>query len=687
MPSTKRRRLNKPNPLQEDVYQSRVRNDLWLKSRFESIFAKYERNFEEIGDEIELDSGRIVVDNGHLLSMHDEYDVGRTRQMRMHDANAVDKPPIPAYFSRLLEEKSDSRNQYAKEKRERHLGILSPPDSFQRLEDDDVDSLLGDVQSLEEHALGCSKQVETSTWMSGSLNQGGPFQFDTEPAWQAPPLPLKQPLPHRTTPPLEPLGSHPRTSSSGDSHLRMSLWADTSNSTPHKSSTCPSASSRKRSRGPGSSWTKDEVTDLQRLMTSGYVSLNAIASKFPEKPKKAVAYRLSVMRRLMPSEMEAYISSFPAQVMLTPSRMSVQEGGRPSFRGRTESRRETLVRKSDLISSTNADGQCNPPRTGEARRTRSGRFLAEKVIHNANPQTSLSTSPIASVIPAKGPHAFTNRENQMQKDTRTLSAEKTPSLKKDQNSGLVFLPPYTNSYPPIQSISSKKAAEPLSLSARPTSLAITADCPFAIESANVTAPKENKRKSSSSLVDMQSLGRVSSSQSTPPVSVSCGSIATVIIPPTSGLSGIPLPVRTKTSSAKVTEPSTLKKPPDHSLIHEKISKASPFISTPRGARPAAGSLSKITQSPAVKEPQGDLLRAKTKPKSSHLAMTPQRAQVAVKTPSRPRRMSSLLEDLSEDELSTPIPIATRIRRKSVSCKKAAIPHRSMSEDEIDDLQL
>lgn len=40
-----------------------------LKSRFEDIFAKYEKDFTGVGDEIDLSTGEVVVDNGHLESM------------------------------------------------------------------------------------------------------------------------------------------------------------------------------------------------------------------------------------------------------------------------------------------------------------------------------------------------------------------------------------------------------------------------------------------------------------------------------------------------------------------------------------------------------------------------------------------------------------------------------------------
>ncbi|KAF3481972.1 uncharacterized protein GIQ15_04731 [Arthroderma uncinatum] len=60
-----------------DVNQARKANDLRLKSRFESIFEKYGKDFSSVGDEIDLAKGTIVVDNGHLTEMGDEHDVGR----------------------------------------------------------------------------------------------------------------------------------------------------------------------------------------------------------------------------------------------------------------------------------------------------------------------------------------------------------------------------------------------------------------------------------------------------------------------------------------------------------------------------------------------------------------------------------------------------------------------------------
>src|SRR5271155_4826015 len=59
-----------------ELEQARYMNDLCLKSRFEAIFEKYSQDFTEIGDEINVETGEIVVNNGHLESMESETDTG-----------------------------------------------------------------------------------------------------------------------------------------------------------------------------------------------------------------------------------------------------------------------------------------------------------------------------------------------------------------------------------------------------------------------------------------------------------------------------------------------------------------------------------------------------------------------------------------------------------------------------------
>ncbi|MCJ1320254.1 hypothetical protein MMC15_005592 [Xylographa vitiligo] len=87
-PPLKRQRLgNSP----EQLLQKRARNDLRLKSRFESIFEKFGKDFTGVGDEIDFQTGKIVVNNGHLTTMQGELDAeGLANE---EDELATDTPP------------------------------------------------------------------------------------------------------------------------------------------------------------------------------------------------------------------------------------------------------------------------------------------------------------------------------------------------------------------------------------------------------------------------------------------------------------------------------------------------------------------------------------------------------------------------------------------------------------------
>ncbi|KJX94253.1 hypothetical protein TI39_contig4205g00023 [Zymoseptoria brevis] len=82
-----RRRRSIPAPEAPSAAEAEVRqlelarnqNDQKLKSRFERIFRKYEHDFTDVGDEIDIESGEIVVDNGHLQNMRDEADPGQSK--------------------------------------------------------------------------------------------------------------------------------------------------------------------------------------------------------------------------------------------------------------------------------------------------------------------------------------------------------------------------------------------------------------------------------------------------------------------------------------------------------------------------------------------------------------------------------------------------------------------------------
>ncbi|KAA8642310.1 hypothetical protein EYZ11_002898 [Aspergillus tanneri] len=64
-----------------DLQEARAQNDLRLKSIFEGIFQKYEKDFTEVGDEIDLKTGKIVINNGHIQGMEGEHDTGEREEV------------------------------------------------------------------------------------------------------------------------------------------------------------------------------------------------------------------------------------------------------------------------------------------------------------------------------------------------------------------------------------------------------------------------------------------------------------------------------------------------------------------------------------------------------------------------------------------------------------------------------
>ncbi|KAK5056211.1 hypothetical protein LTR84_012764 [Exophiala bonariae] len=89
--------------LDQDLDSMRYRNDFLLKSRFESIFEKYSKDFTGIGDEIDLETGEIIVDNGHLHSITTETDTGMGNNVdtgkAFLKAMTVDQDPEDPYYN------------------------------------------------------------------------------------------------------------------------------------------------------------------------------------------------------------------------------------------------------------------------------------------------------------------------------------------------------------------------------------------------------------------------------------------------------------------------------------------------------------------------------------------------------------------------------------------------------------
>jgi hypothetical protein len=58
------------------LQESRRANNARLRNAFAGIYDKYSKDFSGVGDEIDILTGNIVVDNGHIERMRDERDTG-----------------------------------------------------------------------------------------------------------------------------------------------------------------------------------------------------------------------------------------------------------------------------------------------------------------------------------------------------------------------------------------------------------------------------------------------------------------------------------------------------------------------------------------------------------------------------------------------------------------------------------
>lgn len=126
-----------------DLLESRARNDLRLKSTFEAIFKKYDHDFTGIGDEIDLQTGDIVVNNGHIMGMCSEHDIGDRKTGRNKDwrasTSAIGDKSRPRETSLLSDDFDRLSNGPHEEGR-------TFADSGVQSDHDDVDSLLGSDQ-------------------------------------------------------------------------------------------------------------------------------------------------------------------------------------------------------------------------------------------------------------------------------------------------------------------------------------------------------------------------------------------------------------------------------------------------------------------------------------------------------------------------------------------------------------
>lgn len=226
--SERRRGFSYEDPRLE-IHELRARNDFKLKSAFELIFEKYGQDFTGIGDEIDLEVGEIVVNNGHVRGMRDEADVGYDEDDTEGDELANDMlcdsgeedPPL-GYMETSLD---------LREEEQEHPTTIADPKLSQSVMDDG-DSLMGNVQNIDlvppegdstiavfdrqlvsesgnpgrnlefidaaAHlgtpnmtSFGSARSYGNPVLPQSGVKTPDPYEAVVEPAWRAPPLPAK----------------------------------------------------------------------------------------------------------------------------------------------------------------------------------------------------------------------------------------------------------------------------------------------------------------------------------------------------------------------------------------------------------------------------------------------------------------------------------------------------------------
>ena len=295
-PPLKRRRVDY-NDADKELKYRRARNDQLLKSRFESIFEKYGKDFSHVGDEIDLQTGEIVVDNGHILSMRDERDTGDQSDELGEQFGALGASSANKFVGG-----DDTVRSSAEQGKNNFTGsALENAFDNERPKDDDNDSLLGDIQELERPLRDIRLSKTTSNdpgfissrirWSSGSPPQhhipayrGRHCEIDNlaiDPKWRAPYVPGLTSRTRHESPLDGKSDSIENRRQRSQSPLGQSLWA------PSRSSRC--SGGRRR-------WTMEEEILLRHLKNNTTLEYNEMQSHFSGRPSNTIRAHWEKMR-------------------------------------------------------------------------------------------------------------------------------------------------------------------------------------------------------------------------------------------------------------------------------------------------------------------------------------------------------------------------------------------------------
>ncbi|KAI4171492.1 MAG: hypothetical protein LQ343_004230 [Gyalolechia ehrenbergii] len=292
-PPTKRRRLCGTDNPDVELHQRRVHNDKKLKSIFESIFEKYSKDFSDVGDVIDFANDEIVIDNGHIMNMVNEKDLGEEDEW---SDDEVDLSPSDVAKTRYPDVVPDSQDLESSD--DDPLGLpqfifrpkVSPisQGSSISLSKTKTGHPQDGKRSMEQQHRAVSslanRHSSNATW---KLDSPLDWQDNStiEEAWQVPPLPEDENIQAALL--------SPSPSLQGDSDSarlasppKISIWAPVAN--------------RRRSKAldtRAALWTIDEKELLRHYRTSTDLSFEDICNHFPGRTPNSLRKRWQTLNQ------------------------------------------------------------------------------------------------------------------------------------------------------------------------------------------------------------------------------------------------------------------------------------------------------------------------------------------------------------------------------------------------------
>ncbi|KAL8734130.1 MAG: hypothetical protein Q9166_001615 [cf. Caloplaca sp. 2 TL-2023] len=291
-PPRKRRRLFESGDPDAELFERRARNDKKLKSIFESIFEKYGRDFTGVGDIIDFQKEKILVNNGHIEDMADEKDIG------------IEDELSPGEEDVLSDDEVDEK-QYER--------VVPDSQDVESSDDDDPLGMLEDAISttasrmrqwgqtpLSQNPSGHLEYGRTSTFRPLTALQQSRYNPWVEEAWRVPLLPADVNA-QRALPSPSPSVEDESDSSRSASPSGVSIWALPKRTSQSKAfeplASHPSYSAQSKSSAAVSkSWTPEEKQLLRQMKGSGKPWAE-ISKQFPNRTTGAIQIQWSTLQK------------------------------------------------------------------------------------------------------------------------------------------------------------------------------------------------------------------------------------------------------------------------------------------------------------------------------------------------------------------------------------------------------